>query len=756
MIHVNRSRVPRPAILALKKGSPAYQELEKATEFFSKARGQQRFAFSVYKRPEVAKALAELFYGKCAYCEVSFAAAAPIDIEMFRPKGGVVESPKHPGYWWLAMVWANLLPSCPDCNRVRDHDGIKSGKANRFPLEDETKRAFKPRDEKKEKPLLLDPCVDFPEKHLVFDPNGMVVSDTRRGQETIKVLGLNRPALVKARAGAARRVAPIVARAEFVTKRIRGRGLEARQRMEEEVAKLDALCGPSEEFAALKRQLIKPAVDRILTTTRKRKKTASVDTPTPTITASRKRAATASYAQFEAVEASYSLKDEEGRKKYRGQRRLIESISIRNVRAIKKLDLDLTGSTTGRTSWMMLLGENATGKSTVLQATALALLGAESFVRLAKSRGLHPFKYVSYGRSSGKISVKLSGFPKPHTLVFRANRVEFTSPTGDKTTITFGTAEPQVNGSGWEPQTLLLGYGATRLLPRGSHEPGPSPPDEYSRVDNLFDPFVPLIDAEAWLLGLETEQFNDIAVVLRDLLPLPADAELVPEDKCIVVSAHGARVPLPDLSDGYQSIVAMTVDILQVALGIWPNLQEAEGTVLLDEIGAHLHPTWKMRVVSALRKALPAMQFLASTHDPLCLRGLGKGEVAVMRRGEDSQVVSLSDLPSPGDFRVDQLLTSDFFGLNSTVDPDVEAIFDEYYALLALKKPDEAQTKRLDILRESLKDRRHLGTTLRDNLMYEAVDRLVAQHRVLPALPMADLKQEAVEEVTKIWNEDAP
>jgi hypothetical protein len=124
-----------------------------------------------------------------------------------------------------------------------------------------------------------------------------------------------------------------------------------------------------------------------------------------------------------------------------------------------------------------------------------------------------------------------------------------------------------------------------------------------------------------------------------------------------------------------------------------------------------------------------------------------------MRRGEDSQVFSLTGLPSPGDFRVDQLLTSDFFGLNSTVDPDVEAKFDEYYALLAMTERDADQTARLEALRNELKDRRHFGSTLRENLMYEAVDRLVAQHRVHPTLPIEELKEAAVVEVSKIWNE---
>jgi predicted ATP-binding protein involved in virulence len=221
----------------------------------------------------------------------------------------------------------------------------------------------------------------------------------------------------------------------------------------------------------------------------------------------------------------------------------------------------------------------------------------------------------------------------------------------------------------------------------------------------------------------------------------------------VIVDAYGAHVPLEHLSDGYQSVVAMTVDILQAAMQVWPNLQDAEGTVLLDEMGAHLHPRWKMRIVGALRNTLPGMQFLATTHDPLCLRGLGEGEVAVLRRDPSDQVISVSGLPSPADFRVDQLLASDFFGLSSTIDPETEAIFDEYYALLALKNPTAAQTKRLTELRDQLKNRRYLGTTLREGLMFDAIDKLVASHRADPTGPISDLKKEAVDEVSTIWSE---
>ncbi len=751
MIHVDRNRVPRPAVLSQESDSPAQRELADAKKFFSSAgkkrRGQKRFAFKVYKSLEVLNALGELFYGKCAYCERRYQATQPVDVEHFRPKSGVLERPDHPGYWWLAATWENLLPSCIDCSRIRIHEGIRIGKANRFPLEEESERAFEPGQEKEEHPLLLDPCVDMPEEHLVFEESGMVVSDTARGQATITVLGLNRLGLVQERRAAARLVLSQIERVMDLA----ALGAEDK-RLLREVKVLRRMTAPEEEFAGLKRQLIRAGMEK-LGGIQIEDSWAISTLPTPRITKARKRRAKAAFSAFENDQSSYSLDNEQGREKYRGQRRLIERVVIEDVKAIQTLDLNLT-STSGRTPWLMLLGENGTGKSTALQATALALLGARSFVRLAETRGVRPADFVRFRCKRGSVSVKLSGFPKPHTLVFRANRVDFTSPTGDKTSIVFDAEHPRVEGTGWEPQTLLLGYGATKLLPRGtSQQPDSAADGDFSRVDNLFDPFVPLLNAEKWLLGLDQTRFDDTAMILKDLMALAPSAELTREEGHVVVAYHGARVPLRQLSDGYQGVVAMTVDILEVALRLWPNLQEAEGIVLLDEVGAHLHPTWKMRIVGSLRKALPAMQFLATTHDPLCLRGLGAGEVAVMRRDEDSRVISLTELPSPADFRIDQLLTSDFFGLNSTIDPDVEAVFDEYYALLALPELTEPQAQRLKELREQLKDRRHLGTTLRENLMYDAIDRLVAQHRREPSIPLAVLKQSAVDEVAKIWSE---
>jgi hypothetical protein len=117
------------------------------------------------------------------------------------------------------------------------------------------------------------------------------------------------------------------------------------------------------------------------------------------------------------------------------------------------------------------------------------------------------------------------------------------------------------------------------------------------------------------------------------------------------------------------------------------RFETVRALVLIDEVEAHLHPRLKMQVMTGLRRALPGVTFIATTHDPLCLRGMMTGEVAVLRRirredGEEHVLPDcaelLDDLPEIEYLGVEQLLTSDFFGLFSTEHPDAQRTLDSY------------------------------------------------------------------------------
>jgi hypothetical protein len=97
---------------------------------------------------------------KCWYCE------SPVDrddnaVDHFRPKNSVSDAAKkHLGYRWLAFDKSNFRLACTFCNsrRVDVLFGTSGGKADRFPLLDESKRVYSAGPIDEEEPLLLDPC----------------------------------------------------------------------------------------------------------------------------------------------------------------------------------------------------------------------------------------------------------------------------------------------------------------------------------------------------------------------------------------------------------------------------------------------------------------------------------------------------------------------------------------------------------------------------------------------------------------------
>lgn len=187
---------------------------------------QSTYKFRAYKRTDVVEALEQAFAHKCAYCETNASAGFPIDVEHYRPKGSVEREPEHPGYWWLAATWANLLPSCADCNRRRKHrmaiPGLTldqlarlpkqtSGKQNSFPIEG-VRATSAMANYDAEVPMLIDPTVTDPGQHIGWGFEGRLslavpksidgVSD-KRGSSTIFTFGLNRQKLVEQRTGLA-------------------------------------------------------------------------------------------------------------------------------------------------------------------------------------------------------------------------------------------------------------------------------------------------------------------------------------------------------------------------------------------------------------------------------------------------------------------------------------------------------------------------------------------------------------------------
>ncbi len=186
MIKIERNKVPQNTSMDQKKAT----ELEKIKKAIDK-KSKPQFVPLWTRDRKVKEYLGKSQYGKCCYCEQK-RNLAESDVEHFRPKAELKENKKHPGYWWLAYSWDNLLISCKKCN---------NRKGTNFPLKDESKRVFSEKDDlQKEEPFLINPLTENPEKFIKYDipenntkpPMIKAIGKCERGDKTVNELtGIN-------------------------------------------------------------------------------------------------------------------------------------------------------------------------------------------------------------------------------------------------------------------------------------------------------------------------------------------------------------------------------------------------------------------------------------------------------------------------------------------------------------------------------------------------------------------------------------
>lgn len=234
MIRIKRSK-RGPACLT-GPTSPAAVERAAAAAYYGSA-PTAAYPFRVYGRPEVKLALEAMSHEKCAYCEMNHGVGADAAVEHYRPKGAFPHEP-HPGYWWLASTWTNLLPTCQHCNESRKHLIVEptmtmaeaarlhraamnltsAGKASHFPV-----RAARKQPSNfalaSEDPLIIDPTRTDPTNHICFPPETGVSVATPMptpagpdpyGLATINITALNRFDTVRARSLVLRDLRPHV------------------------------------------------------------------------------------------------------------------------------------------------------------------------------------------------------------------------------------------------------------------------------------------------------------------------------------------------------------------------------------------------------------------------------------------------------------------------------------------------------------------------------------------------------------------
>jgi len=100
------------------------------------------------------------------------------------------------------------------------------------------------------------------------------------------------------------------------------------------------------------------------------------------------------------------------------------------------------------------------------------------------------------------------------------------------------------------------------------------------------------------------------------------------QGKVYYIFTDGREVEADNLSDGYARLVNIVTDIafrcMLLNKGIYglDACEKTIGTVLIDEIDLHLHPSLQAKVLNAFQLTFPKLQFIVSTHAPMVMSGI--------------------------------------------------------------------------------------------------------------------------------------
>ena len=429
------------------------------------------------------------------------------------------------------------------------------------------------------------------------------------------------------------------------------------------------------------------------------------------------------------------------------------SLELQNVGAFgpERVRIDLSDGHGKPAKWTLILGENGVGKTTALECLlGLGPWPVEGFP--VKGARVHAQQWMIDGTYSGMVRMDSSlplriaatiqrGFHSASPE--RGERIEFwVNPVGSDGMRNVPDGNSPFDAPDSWPASPLISYHAGRdialYLPGGDgRENGFS----KGRQDKAFRVALTK-DVDAWLLELHHTQLaraqqgqeGDFERISRMLIAVLPDVHeirtTVPEERGGIVRVEyrtsDGWIPFGRLALGYQSIVRLVGDLAYRLYTAYPDsaepLREA-AVVLIDEIDLHLHPSWQRRLIETLSERFPNVQFIATAHSPLMVQAAAGHNLVLLRRDPTTQqVVVENDVDGIANWRLDQIVTSELFGLPSSMRPQLDGQIERRDEILAKTELTEAEREEVRRIEAQLGDV-PLGTTPEERQMNDLLRR---------------------------------
>ena len=304
----------------------------------------------------------------------------------------------------------------------------------------------------------------------------------------------------------------------------------------------------------------------------------------------------------------------------------------------------------------LLMGENGSGKTTVLDAIAIALGAILRYLPDRDVKGIS-FKrgdiFLQEGREFpyALIKAQLANDGPAWDLLSRRDRTNVTAeqvPQKREGVRALRQYLDQNIIKPWNEETsydlpMIAYYGVNRALldvpkrRRNFHK-------NYTRLTAFVDSLNAVSrfrSALIWIYNKEDEErrlqqerqsfkarlpaLETVRRCVRSLLPGTSNLRTATNPLRFLITHYGQDFELEQLSDGYKTMMGLAMDLSTRMATANPHMDNpltTEAIVLIDEVDLHLHPTWQRRVISDLLRTFPNTQFVLTSHSPILVEGV--------------------------------------------------------------------------------------------------------------------------------------
>ena len=346
---------------------------------------------------------------------------------------------------------------------------------------------------------------------------------------------------------------------------------------------------------------------------------------------------------------------------------IFKEVQIQNYKAIKDMQLQFSPGVN------LLIGDNGVGKTSVLDALAVALGGFLSGVSGVPVDGIQQadirieteliagasaaIKYMTPTVISCEMDVDGKSFEWARTREGESSK--FRTRISDRTITNF--AAKLTNDA--TTVLPLISYMSTMRVARSKRGDYGSASkqlnDRRCGYIGCLDSVLDIKGIKEWCLNMEMEAFRQekpipeyesfkgaVSEGMRKMSALEK-APTVFYSKLfqdVAYTEGESALPISYLSAGYQSLLWMTMDFAYRLALLNPgqsDYHQATGVVLIDELDMHLHPKWQWNALGALEEVFPKVQFIIATHSPIIISSCKNGRL--IRLDSEQNVSYLED-----------------------------------------------------------------------------------------------------------------